>query len=1232
MAQVKLRFRNASNESLTITRSLSLTAKKASYTQKTIECQLVMHSHHERISMSTKVAELDKAVPQQLGVSPAILESVIFCHQDESLWPMSEPSKLKQKFDEIFEAQKYTKAIDVIVKLRKTHQVNLTGFTIQEANYKELKDKAERVQKKMLALEKDIDELRDKEANLQQQMIEAQEVSKEMHQKKNEALLIVNELQSKESQAEGLEHTLATLSSTLEELNETDEWLQSTLDQYQERLQQYEAEENRYKVHYAELQASTNASRQELSRKQAELGQYHAEKQTYERNIQSRVQLVRDEARSHSMRGYDGDLEETQVQEFVRRMHKLSQEKDRELDRITAVTKEELKQTQARISELENRQATRNGEKVHAGQTITANRRKIDARQLESNGIRIDEGARAALDEKYRNVQSLLERASSNWESAGWESKRKAVVARQHELQAESKQLKAELFQSNNLANERAQLEHTKKIAKESQRALDTLVSVHKPSLDSLIGGEWEPKDLDREFQIILDRKAQVVTDAKRRKDGAEKDLDKTGIKLDTARTTLNARTEEMRKCESAVLNSIVDPETNTPLTSIDDYLKELEELEKERDQAREELESVKFYTDYFKKALATANTVNCCRLCERPFADKNQKTTATQKLDKLLTKYVAKDLAEELEQAELDFKKATKARSQYDHYKSLQAEVPKLDAEFKRLEREKASRVTDCEHEDRSLRDAESSKRDLDTLSHEVNKITRYYNEVSRHEQEIARLSSQQKISGSSMSIEEMQEQMATCDEQLRALQAKIDKISTDRENARSEIQKLELQEGSLRSQIASADSKLEKKQSLLKVIEELRESNIQMDDAIRTADKDLEALEPELAKWKAQHEDIQQRGQLKAKDVQVEKSKLAQTVNQLKLVSDSINDYIDTGGPGKLAACERAIKALEQDQEGIQKEIQQVTNKAKEIGKKIAESGHTKSSILENIRYRNVLKQLETVKREIAHLKTRNGNKDYDRFNREATNADLRYQKYLAERGPVVGAMKSKDDELTEKMAEWDTDYKNANQQYREMHVKVETTKAAIEDMAKCKVALDHAIMKYHSIKMEEINAIAGELWRQTYQGTDVDTIMIRSESESASAQKNYNYRVVMVKQDTEMDMRGRCSAGQRVLASIIIRLALAECFGINCGVIALDEPTTNLDKDNIKALAESLNKIIKSRKHQSNFQLIIITHDEDFLREMKCSEFSETYYRVSRNAEQKSTIEKQSLSDLM
>ena len=172
----------------------------------------------------------------------------------------------------------------------------------------------------------------------------------------------------------------------------------------------------------------------------------------------------------------------------------------------------------------------------------------------------------------------------------------------------------------------------------------------------------------------------------------------------------------------------------------------------------------------------------------------------------------------------------------------------------------------------------------------------------------------------------------------------------------------------------------------------------------------------------------------------------------------------------------------------------------------------------------------------------------------------------------------------------------------------------------------------MKYHGIKMEEINRIIEELWKKTYQGTDVDTILIRSDSEAAKGNRSYNYRVTMIKQDAEMDMRGRCSAGQKVLASIIIRLALAECFGVNCGLIALDEPTTNLDRDNIRSLAQSLHDIIETRRHQANFQLIVITHDEDFLRYMKCPDFCDNYYRISRSERQKSIIEQQSIAEVM
>ena len=39
----------------------------------------------------------------------AVLENVIFVHQEESNWPLAEGKVLKDKFDDIFAATKYTK-------------------------------------------------------------------------------------------------------------------------------------------------------------------------------------------------------------------------------------------------------------------------------------------------------------------------------------------------------------------------------------------------------------------------------------------------------------------------------------------------------------------------------------------------------------------------------------------------------------------------------------------------------------------------------------------------------------------------------------------------------------------------------------------------------------------------------------------------------------------------------------------------------------------------------------------------------------------------------------------------------------------------------------------------------------------------------------------------------------------------------------------------------------------
>jgi DNA repair protein RAD50 len=93
------------------------------------------------------------------------------------------------------------------------------------------------------------------------------------------------------------------------------------------------------------------------------------------------------------------------------------------------------------------------------------------------------------------------------------------------------------------------------------------------------------------------------------------------------------------------------------------------------------------------------------------------------------------------------------------------------------------------------------------------------------------------------------------------------------------------------------------------------------------------------------------------------------------------------------------------------------------------------------------------------------------------------------------------------------------------------LEATRLAIKDLEEYHKALDQALMKYHSDKMSEINGIIRELWQTTYRGTDIDTIEIHAETEK-KGNRAHRYRVVMVKGDNALDMRGRCSAGKVVV----------------------------------------------------------------------------------------------------
>lgn len=72
----------------------------------------------------------------------------------------------------------------------------------------------------------------------------------------------------------------------------------------------------------------------------------------------------------------------------------------------------------------------------------------------------------------------------------------------------------------------------------------------------------------------------------------------------------------------------------------------------------------------------------------------------------------------------------------------------------------------------------------------------------------------------------------------------------------------------------------------------------------------------------------------------------------------------------------------------------------------------------------------------------------------------------------------------------------------------------------------------MKYHAFNIKRINAVIKDLWNKTYKGNDITSIEIKADATaSARSVSSFQYSLVMKKGNAEIDMRQRCSAGQKV-----------------------------------------------------------------------------------------------------
>ena len=124
---------------------------------------------------------------------------------------MSAPAVLKKKFDEIFEALKYTKAVENIKLIRKNQMSELEKYKIHEQHAKIDKDKAKKAVDKSNELDAEMDKLRDEEVKLRALIKTAAEKATSAFNEAAQFKSIVGELQTKRIQAHAANENVANI-------------------------------------------------------------------------------------------------------------------------------------------------------------------------------------------------------------------------------------------------------------------------------------------------------------------------------------------------------------------------------------------------------------------------------------------------------------------------------------------------------------------------------------------------------------------------------------------------------------------------------------------------------------------------------------------------------------------------------------------------------------------------------------------------------------------------------------------------------------------------------------------------------------------------------------------------------------------------------------------------------------------------------------------------------------
>lgn len=1237
-AQIKLRFKTAAGKDVVCIRSFQLTQKASKMEYKAIESVLQTINPHtgEKVCLSYRCADMDREIPALMGVSKAILENVIFVHQDEANWPLQDSSTLKKKFDDIFSATKYTKALEVIKKLHKdqAQEIKLSQKDLEKLQL--LKDASLKLRQSITQDHEESERLGSKMQDLQLNIDDVNIKIRITEAALKEKRTLQEQVNTKTAERKTLFQVQEQRHGDLEEENaDSDEDLKEWNEKFNTRIAVLQQKIDQSMRDISDLDTRSSHSQKQINDYIGKVSKLEKEVENYNDLKKERDLTIKELYRRHNLGSLpESSLSNEVASNYINRIKSRLTDLDRNLEEKKKSMDEELNMAWNLYADSSGRCKDVEAEKRAKleMQRGIMTRKEVKEKERDILELKISDDDVHLIDQNEKNLSIEIEKLSKQLQQGDFDPK---IQRKEAEVEALAKKIKALDLEKEKMSadgDKRMKLSLRKVELESNKKKHKKIVDEHKSKIKGVLKGRLPlDKDLKKEVTQALRALTTEYDDLNSKSREADKDVGAMQVKIQDLNNNL-AKLHKDKDSRRRVIESKLL--TMDHHASIEAYIEVLDVAKEKRDVHKSKYNIADGMRQMFDPFERVARAHHICPCCERPFSAeeeddfvKKQRVKAASSADRM------RSLAAESSEAESNFQQLERLRLMYEEYNKVCKEsIPLTERTITELKEELEQKTQALDDVLGVLAQISSDKERVESLMQPVDTCERLLGEIQKLQHEVDDLEYSLGLCGVGVkSKEEMQHELRTAQSTKEDLERELEKLRKERRELEQAIQSASLRLYHEREQKVNLGNALNNLKKVEEELDRLSEESNQVVMEMKHIQETVGPLSKEAEKYKNAHDLMKNKLNKEYEDQAELKRKYQQGIAMLDDLISKIKWYEKENIPEKL-------KGLKEKQSVEISNLQSYINKKDELSKEVTKTSdlvrnqsNLKRNIEDNLKYREVKAKVESCDLEIKSLEERllamggvsASEADLAKLTRER-------ERLLSELNTFRGTVAVYQKAISKNKVDLrNPEYKDIDKRYFDQLLKLKTTEMANKDLNKYYNALDKALMRFHSMKMEEINKIIRELWQQTYRGQDIDYISIHSDAESGGT-RSYSYKVVMQTGDAELEMRGRCSAGQKVLASLIIRLALAETFCLNCGILALDEPTTNLDVPNAESLAAALLRIMEDRKGQENFQLIVITHDERFAQLIGQRQHAEKYYRVAKDDHQHSIIEAQEIFD--